>query len=71
MAARWYHLQGAEQVGPLGLDAVRERVLDGTVHPDTYVWCEGMDDWMRARDVPALVPPPDIAHRPPGWPTTS
>lgn len=36
---------------------MRELVLEGTVGPDTYVWADGMPDWMPARRVPALVPP--------------
>lgn len=65
--ARWYHLEGRQQHGPLGLDAMRSLVLDGTVGPDTFVWADGMPDWMPAREVPALVPPDDVPDVPSGW----
>ena len=66
--ARWWHLEGRrERVGPLDLDAMRWRVIDGTVLPDTLVWADGMSDWMAARDVPALVPPASTAWTLPAW----
>lgn len=68
MAARWFHLEGAEQRGPVDLDEIRRLVLDGTVGPDTYVWSDGMPDWMRAREVPALTPPAELRPRVPHWP---
>lgn len=68
MAARWFHLVGTEQRGPVDLDRMRALVLDGVVGPDTYVWSDGMPDWMPARDVPALVPPPELRPRARHWP---
>lgn len=65
--ARWFLLRGDEQVGPLMLDEMRRRVLDGTVTPETWVWADGMPDWMPARRVPALVPPRHLSA-PGGWP---
>jgi hypothetical protein len=65
--ARWYHLQGRDQHGPIGLEDIRQLVLDGTVRPDTYVWADGMADWMPARDVPALTPPDGLASAPDAW----
>ncbi|MTV25326.1 DUF4339 domain-containing protein [Nitriliruptoraceae bacterium ZYF776] len=65
--ARWYHLEGREQRGPIGLAEIRDRVLDGTVTPDTYVWADGMPDWLPARQVPALTPPEGLERVPPVW----
>ncbi len=65
--ARWYHLQGRSQHGPLDLDTMRRLVLAGTVAPDTYVWADGMPDWLHAREVPALTPPEDLDNPPHGW----
>lgn len=59
--ARWFHLSGGVQQGPVGLQAIRDLVLDGTVGPDTYVWADGMPEWMPAARVPAIVPPPAVA----------
>ncbi len=65
--ARWYHLAGRQQLGPVDLATMRERVLDGTVTPESFVWADGMPDWMPARQVPALVPPADLDVVPEGW----
>ena len=65
--ARWYHLQGEQQLGPLELDTMRRLVMTGTLAPDTYVWSDGMETWLRARDVPALVPPESLRDELPAW----
>ncbi|WP_052665003.1 DUF4339 domain-containing protein [Nitriliruptor alkaliphilus] len=65
--ARWYHLAGRQQHGPVDLATIRDLVLDGTVTPDTYVWADGMPDWLPAKQVPALVPPPEVEDAPDGW----
>jgi hypothetical protein len=65
--ARWYHLAGRQQHGPVDLATIRDLVLDGTVTPDTFVWADGMPDWLPARKVPALVPPTDLEGAPDGW----
>jgi hypothetical protein len=65
--ARWYHLQGRDQHGPLDLDTMRRLVLHGTIVSDTYVWADGMPDWMPARDVPALTPPAEVRAELAGW----
>lgn len=65
--ARWYHLQGETQLGPIGLEDIRELVLDGTVTPDTYVWADGMPDWLPARQVPALTPPAELRSELEAW----
>jgi hypothetical protein len=65
--ARWYHLQGEEQHGPIDLETIRALVLDGSVGPDTYVWADGMPDWMLAKDVPAITPPASLRAGLPAW----
>lgn len=65
--ARWYHLQSREQHGPIDLDRMRRLVLDGTITPDTYVWADGMPDWLPAEQVPALIPPDEVRSRLPAW----
>lgn len=64
--ARWFHLQQGVQQGPVDLAAMRDLVIAGTVRPDTYVWADGMPEWMPAARVPALVPPTNLQV--PGWP---
>jgi hypothetical protein len=66
--ARWFHLEGTERRGPVGLDEMRELVLEGTLVPRSWVWADGMDDWMRVADVPALVPPRALRVTLTDWP---
>jgi len=66
--ARWFHLDGTERLGPVMLAEVRELVLEGTLGPDSWVWADGMTDWMYVRDVPALVPPRALRSTLPAWP---
>ena len=65
--ARWFHLQDERQLGPLDLDTMRRLVLAGTVGPYTYVWSDGMEEWLPAQEVPALVPPEGVRGELPAW----
>lgn len=65
--ARWYHLHGEDQHGPIGLAEARAHVASGTIGPDTYVWADGMPDWLPARDVPALTPPEPLRRTLDAW----
>ena len=66
--ARWYHLVGGERQGPVALADMRELVLEGTLLPESWVWADGMADWMRLREVPALVPPRTLRVTLTAWP---
>lgn len=44
---RYFAMIDGEQRGPFLL----EELPDAGVRPETYVWCKGMDDWMRADEV--------------------
>lgn len=66
--ARWFHLEGTERRGPVGIDQMRELVLEGSLGPRSWVWADGMPDWMRVGDVPALVPPRALRATLPDWP---
>lgn len=60
--SEYYILNGSEQQGPYTIDQLRGRVT-----PQTYVWREGLADWIQASNLPELsgllvpegaVPPP-------------
>jgi hypothetical protein len=68
LPARWFHLVGADRQGPVMLAEMRELVLEGSVGPDTWVWADGMPDWMHVQDVPALVPPAALRATLSAWP---
>lgn len=65
--ARWWVLADGASIGPFSLSDVRQRVLAGLTGPDTYVWADGMPDWMHARQVPALTPPATVRLTLPQW----
>lgn len=65
--ARWYYLESGDQRGPVPLADIRARVLDGTVGPESYVWADGMPEWMPARQVPAVTPPAETRASLPAW----
>lgn len=65
--ARWWVLADGASIGPFPLAEVRQRVLAGTAGPATYVWADGMPDWMYARQVPALIPPANLRSGLPAW----
>lgn len=44
---RYYAMIDGERRGPYELN----QLIEAGVHPDTYVWCKGMDDWEKAEDV--------------------
>jgi len=69
--ARWFHLVGGARTGPVALDEMRELVLEGSLEPDSWVWADGMPDWMRVSDVPALVPPRALRVTLTAWPDGS
>lgn len=66
--ARWFHLIGGERQGPVALHDMRELVLEGSLGPEQWVWADGMPDWMRVREVPALVPPRALRVTLTAWP---
>lgn len=60
--SEYYILNGSEQQGPYTIDQLRGRLT-----PQTYVWREGLADWIQASNLPELsgllvpegaVPPP-------------
>lgn len=69
--ARWFHLLGGERQGPVALADMRELVLECSLGPDSWVWADGMTDWLRVRDVPALVPPRALRVTLTDWPDRS
>src|SRR6266513_959384 len=70
--AVWFAMLHGKQTGPMTRTDLETRADEGELGPRTYVWCEGMDSWQRAKDVIELValfpqlptpPPMALAHR--------
>lgn len=46
----WYIALNDEQVGPLSEDEVRAEIDAGQVTGSTYIWRDGLEDWVMAED---------------------
>ncbi len=52
---QWYYAKGGQQTGPMGLEAMRDLVRNGTIDPaKDLVWNPGMTDWVPASEVSVL-----------------
>ncbi|MCX7945137.1 MAG: zinc-ribbon domain-containing protein [Deltaproteobacteria bacterium] len=49
--AVWYYSRGGEQKGPFTDEEIRELVESNVITPKTFIWKDGMLDWMRASTV--------------------
>ncbi|WFU17002.1 DUF4339 domain-containing protein [Bradyrhizobium sp. CB3481] len=52
----WFYAANGQQQGPYPEVQLRDLITRGTVGADTLVWTEGMSGWLRAGDIPGLVP---------------
>src|SRR5689334_17273962 len=48
----WHIVVEGEQVGPLSPSDVRARLSRGEVTGETFIWREGMTDWLKISAVP-------------------
>lgn len=80
----WYYIGHYGQLGPLTRDQIDELVQGGVIARDTYVWRQGMDNWLPADRVSELSesfraaqpfapppPPPTPGFRAPAPPVQS
>jgi predicted Zn finger-like uncharacterized protein len=55
-APAWFALIANKQEGPFSRAELALKTAQGTIGPRTYLWREGMGDWVRAKDVPEAAP---------------
>jgi predicted Zn finger-like uncharacterized protein len=48
----WHIVVDGEQVGPLSASDIRGRLSRGEIGGETYIWREGLADWMKVSAVP-------------------
>lgn len=63
---QWYSAIGGQQQGPFGEEQFRGMIERGEIRPDTLVWNASLSGWIKAGEVPGLLPP--APPRPPGLP---
>ena len=69
MAESWFYLHEGRPVGPVEQDAVAALLRSGALGPASYVWREGMADWLPVAEIPELRPmivPRSVLPQPPG-----
>jgi len=64
----WFALIANKQEGPLSRAELALKTAQGVIGPRTYLWREGVGDWIRAKDVPEaasfFAEPPPPARQP-------
>lgn len=48
----WFFVRDGEQAGPATAVEVEQYYAAGVIEDETYIWREGMNDWLRFREVP-------------------
>ncbi len=52
----WYYLdKNQSQIGPIGLEDLKEAKENGLLLPSSYLWSEGMQDWMPLKKLSYLL----------------
>ena len=61
----WRYVQNGQPSAPVDTAALQALLTQGVVSPDSYVWKEGMTNWLAAKNLPefANCRPPTV---PPG-----
>lgn len=50
----WYYVGQYGELGPLSLPQMQDLIQDKVIDSDTYVWRQGMTDWMQAGHIAEL-----------------
>jgi len=53
--ASWYYLMdNGQQEGPVPLSQVKQLVSSGSLHAESYLWHDGMEDWKKLKECDLL-----------------
>lgn len=47
---QWHYVKGEESVGPISQEEMQQLIQNKEINENTYVWKEGMEDWILLRD---------------------
>lgn len=61
--SNWHYCRNGQQIGPIVLSELSKLIERGSIDEDTFVWQEGMSEWVKVRKHPylvstGLIPPP-------------
>jgi uncharacterized protein YecT (DUF1311 family) len=68
MSDSWHYVDGGAPVGPVSLPELRQKLAGLSNAKDVLVWCDRLEDWKPAKDVPELTAqkvsaPPPLPHK--------
>lgn len=52
----WHYTCQNRELGPDTVETLLQLIRSGQVGGEDFVWCDGMESWLRVTDVPALAP---------------
>jgi len=56
VSMQWYYVdKEKKQQGPMSVSALSSHWKDSLVHEHSYVWTQGMGEWVKAKDMPDLL----------------
>jgi len=60
---QWFYVVDGQQQGPVSEADLQGLVISKKIAPDTFIWSEGMSDWVAIKDVSELAPMMQLATR--------
>ncbi len=57
---KWYITRGEQRIGPIDASQLKHMAMTEQLAPTEYVWKEGMDQWVQARQVQGLFDGPPV-----------
>lgn len=51
----WYYRKNEEQIGPASRYVIFKMASDGEISPKDYIWFEGLDNWVLAKNIPRII----------------
>ena len=56
VAMQWYYVdKNKQQQGPMSVQSLTAHWKDGRVHENSYVWAQGMGEWVKLNKMPDLL----------------
>ncbi|MEM6912230.1 MAG: DUF4339 domain-containing protein [Verrucomicrobiota bacterium] len=62
----WFYAADGTQQGPVGFYQLRTLAQEGTIKPDTLIWREGMENWVKAETVDGVLDEAPASDASPG-----
>jgi hypothetical protein len=64
MGEPWNYVQNGKPQGPVAEEELKRLIAAGQMQRECLVWRPGMPDWLKASQVPGLLPVPDLPPPP-------